>query len=128
MLLEVTEDVVEGERCFLWDRTVTLDGMKELCKPFVCGSTFGGVVEGPGSLLRACWTRCSNRCICPISPRIWWSDREGGNGIAVLALPKDGPLELRVRGYFGRGVSAGSLAFDVVVEISDMGGDGGVGE
>lgn len=93
-LPEVADDVMEGERCFLGERRmmpVPAVGMKD---PELRGVwAFGGVLlTGPGSLLRAWCTRCSSRCICPMRPRIWCSDREGGSGMAVLiAVLNDGP-------------------------------------
>lgn len=128
-LPDVAEDVVEGDRCFFGERRMMpFVGMYD---PELRGDGLGGVLlTGPGSLLRAWWTLCSSLCICPISPRIWCKDRDGGNGIDVLiAELKDGPRFCRVFGNcLGRGVSEGSLTLDVAVEISDMGGEGGVGE
>ena len=88
------------------ERTVTVDGIEgillllELLLAPPRGDARGGVVVGAGSLERAVCTRCSSFCIFPISPRIWWSERELVVGIRV---DSGGPPKLG-REVDGRGV------------------------
>ena len=48
---EVTEEAVEDARCFFCDLMVIVGGINV---PWLRGDVRGGVLTGPGNLLRAC--------------------------------------------------------------------------
>lgn len=95
---DVTEEVVDDGRPWRADRMVKLVGIAGIpTMAEVRGEARGGVLTGPGSLDRALCTRCSSRCICPIRPRIWYSDFEAGIAGAGSA---DWPLSEGIRACF----------------------------
>ena len=134
---DVREEVVDGGRPLRADRTAMplgIAGIPPMAE--VRGEARGGVLTGPGSLDRALCTRCSSRCICPIRPRIWYSDFEAGiAGDGSAAWPLSEGTRACFLGFWwlrGLGVVEGSLPAcrddaraEYVVDTSDMGGDGG---